>query len=268
MLVFKMMRTWRCRLYVPMCIAIVACLPVVRVASASSLTLVTSRAAIGGTDSIDWGQLGAAISEVPNPSTVTSSGGLNAIVSKPTAAHGLSRVDQIAGGQPPSTPGWKGNFAVGDHLLTPFFGEAGPITIDFGSHLVAGGGVQINSENFDSTTQTFLPGPFTASVEAFDGTGTSLGTFTEVGNETYTANNTAIFIGVLSSQQNIRKLVFGVTQQLGNEPDFAINALSIADSPPANPAPTPLAACGGSALLSGLALVAAVRRRPRLDPSS
>lgn len=226
-------------------------------ARADSISLVTSRAAIAGTDVIDWGQLGSANSAVSNPSNVTSTGGLTAAVSKPAAANGLYRIDQIAGGQPASTQGWKGNFAVGDHLITTFFGEPGPITIDFGTNLVAGGGLQMMSESYDSVSQTFVPGPFTATVTAYDTSHTLIGTFTELGISAYTADNSAIFIGVQNNVADIRYLTFNVTSQTGNEPDFAVNALSIADTP-VNSVPLPSTACIGLVLLGGLAGVAAL----------
>src|SRR5262245_27124844 len=91
--------------------------------------LITDRAGVNATDSVDWGKLGPAFTLVPDPFGITSAGGNSLMVSQ--MAGPFERRDQ---GFP--SGGWNGNFALGDHLLwthgSPGFGSSGPITIDFG----------------------------------------------------------------------------------------------------------------------------------------
>jgi hypothetical protein len=200
-----------------------ACLVWATADAASALTRVTNRAALGGNDAIDWSQLGSASTAVANPFTATSAGGVTATGTIPTGI--LARVDQ--------GNGWNGSFAPGDAVLWTN-ANPGPLSLVF-STPVFGAGAQIEANYF---------GAFTARIEAFNASGTSLGYFDVDGTSAPAGDNSAIFVGVLDSTADIKKLVFNVTKTANSAiTDFAINKLSLQTT--AAPVPTP-------ALLPGL----------------
>jgi hypothetical protein len=196
--------------------------------TAQAVTLVTSRTALGSNDFVDWGVLGSSYTNVPNPFSITSSGGLNLDVSK-SLGSSFGRLDQ-------STT-WWGNFAPGDRLLWSA-GDSSPIMIDFATP-VFGAGAQIQHNYF---------GSFAGIIEAFDSKGVNLGRFSLAGNSTSSNDNSAIFIGLLSDSANINKLVFSVDKN-GFPQDFAINQLDLVTKGNTQPVPEPLTILG-----SGLAL--------------
>ncbi len=81
---------------------------------------------------------------------------------------------------------------------------------------VAGAGAQI---------QRNVLGPFEGSIEAFDVSDVSLGSFTLMGVSTFNADNSAIFLGVLSNTAEIKAITFDIVPGEGR--DFAINQLDI-----------------------------------------
>jgi hypothetical protein len=62
----------------------------------AAIVLVTSSAALGANDSIDWSQFGPAFTNLTSPQAVVSTGGLNATVS--SAGGVFERLDQSFGG--------------------------------------------------------------------------------------------------------------------------------------------------------------------------
>jgi hypothetical protein len=178
--------------------------------------LVTTRAGLGGTDSIDWGQLGAATpgsAGVPNPSNVTSAGGVNFTVSE--QAGDFSRLDQ--GGAPGNGP-WYGNFNPGDHLLysgTAYSGGSGPIVI-MGNTPLTAMGAQMMSDFYNG---------FTGQIQTLDALGNVISTFTEAGNANGNSDNSAIFIGVIASSPFYGIALDNIDNNAG---DFAMNEVSFA----------------------------------------
>lgn len=197
--------------------------------SEAALTMVTSRSALGGGDSADWGGYGPPPDEFgaggvnPGGTGIFSNSGLLLIsVANPNPyvpgdLGFILRWDQSPAG---GFVGWSGNFAPGDHLLYPFTNPSS-LVISF-SQPVFGAGVQIQG-NY---------GSFTAKVEAFDSLGASLGSFTRTGISNANADNSAIFLGLGGNVAEIKALAYSVDNGTAN---FAINQMDIAT----NPVPVP-----------------------------
>jgi hypothetical protein len=188
-----------------------------------SYVLVTSRTALAGTDSVNWGTAGPAGTIVANPFTILSTSARSVSVSK-------TQVDsfQVLEEMPCCTgTAWAGNFARGDMVLwTHDFGSksTNPITLNFGTTAVAAGGAQIQEDYF--------PGDFTAQVQALDASGNVLASFTERGKSTSAEDNSAMFIGISSTSANIFQIALSLTNaHAGTVGDFAINKFDFRTSP-------------------------------------
>ncbi|MEG3991503.1 PEP-CTERM sorting domain-containing protein [Microcoleus sp. S28C3] len=221
---------------------------------AVNLTFVSDRAALGGTDRVDWSILGPVqppFKVLSNSFSVTSEQGLGVNVNIPPAAN--------PGVTPPllfqtlPSPGIPTNFASGDFILLtglrpgpqPAVGNPGPLTITF-DRPVAAAGTQI------AVDDTFL---FTASISAFDSANNLLGSFSTQGTSSLALDNSAQFLGVRSDAANISRLVYSSSE---GDRALGINALSIAE---AVPEPSSMAAT----IVAGLGLLAVkIKRRSLL----
>jgi Ca2+-binding RTX toxin-like protein len=193
----------------------VVTLPASFVGAANGLTLVTSQAALGGSDFVDWKSLGPLGTQIPQPFTIASNGGRNATVSKALAGPFL-RAQFFSSPDFPELPLLDTN-DDGDTV--------NPIVLDFGGAPVGAVGTHIRSGPV---------GPFTARIEAFDSTGNSLGSFTLAGNPFGIALDTGDFIGVRSTEP-IRKIAFSIADT-AKDSDFFIHGVSF--SPFQNAPPT------------------------------
>jgi hypothetical protein len=218
-----------------------------------SYSLVTSRAALAGTDSVDWATLGAPGTSVANPFTVSSAAGQNITTSKTDSANFL--LDEQWGPTTGNSYVLHGNFAPGDIVLdtngAPHTGKQNTITLNFGATPVAAGGAQI---------MTNLLGSFTAEVDALDAKGKTLARFKEDGNATDAADNSAIFLGISNTSSTIYQIAISVTKADNDQYKgvFAINKFEFRTSAlAAAPATAPrspaleLASLGSSLLSAG-----------------
>jgi hypothetical protein len=212
--------------------------------AAQALTLITSRTALESNDSVNWAVLGPQFTDVPNPFSVKSSGGLGLTVSQTSGT--FQRLDQGGGV-------WRGNFAQDDALLFTRRNNPGPITIDFDVPIL-GAGTQIQAAG--GTTSIFN---FPATIEAFDRLGNSLGSFTLQGTSEFggVSDNSAIFMGVRSDSANIAKLTINGETEPGS--GFAINQLDLVSTDVTSPKSVPepastvaLLALGGFGVCSRL----------------
>jgi hypothetical protein len=195
---------------------------------AANLTFVSDRAALGGSDRVDWSILGPVqppFKVLPNSFSVTSEQGIGINVNIPPAT--------TPGVTPPllfqtlPSPGIPTNFASGDFILftglrpgpPPALGNPGPLTITF-DRPVAAAGTQI------AVDDTFL---FTALISAFDSNNNLLGSFSTPGTSSEALDNSAQFLGVRSDAANISRLVFSSSE---GSRAVGINSLSIAETVP------------------------------------
>jgi len=195
----------------------------------AALILVTNRAALNGNDFIDWRTAGSEYTQLGNPFNITSNLGDIVTVSKALSGN-FERRDQSSG--------WNGNFAPGDAVLWTqnSSNNTNPISIfDFNGSGVSAVGTQIQADFF---------GTFVARIEAFDVNNNSLGFFTVNGNSTSDGDNSAIFIGVRSTDTPIARIAFSLdsaTQDIG---DFAINRVDFDNRVTEIPEPATLAVFG------------------------
>ena len=168
----------------------------------AGLSLVTSPADLNANDSVDWGVLGSTFTDVSNPFTVNSGGGVGLTVSQASGDFQLRQQGN----------GWSGNFNPGDNVLWTQGG--GPMTIMF-SQALQGVGAQIQTDYY---------GAFTAQITVLDSLGNPIASFTEAGNSNSNGDGSAIFLGVTGGG------IYGITYSMvsGNQlGDFAINTLGL-----------------------------------------
>lgn len=181
-----------------------------RAVAAGTVTQAATRAEIAGNGKIDWASAAANNTDVNgNPFVIESSIGHRYYVRKAT----LGNFQRVTEGL-----GWAGCFATGDALLRHGNSD-GPVIIE---HASLGGacsaiGMQVEANQ---------PGPFIATLRAYDANGVLLTTVTANGTSAATADNSAVFIGVKSTGENIHSVSVDTnTTAWGG--DFAINQVSI-----------------------------------------
>ena len=141
-----------------------------------------------------------------------------------------------------------GDFAVGDHLLSDAGSESDTFIVSFGSP-VRGFGTQVDAD------PAFITGPFTGFVEVFSPSNVLLDTLPFSGTQLGLQDDTAPFVGALSSSADIGSLAFFVDLPAGHFPSVAgALAIDTLDVPVPEPASAAL-------LLPALFGLAAMRRR-------
>jgi hypothetical protein len=197
----------------------VLCLLFAAGAAQAQVTQVADRASLNANDIVEWGSLQTQgiLTPLPNPFTHNSQRGLNLSVTHPDAPSSSFSTDD--------TSIWGGNFTAGDDLVYTAQNR-GAWTITF-AYPVFAVGTQFNSIQFES---------FTASMEAFDEGGNSLGVFTRQGVTANTYDNTAPFVGISSETAEIKSLRLSISTPNG----FAINQMTVRSG--VVPAPSSVAA--------------------------
>lgn len=163
-------------------------------------------------DSLSWAALGSENSTHSSPKTQTSVIGLGIAAStQGTTVFSAVRNTTIGSS-------WLGNFASGDWALENDYTDPGPITLTFDTPIY-GVGCQICGGDYAG---------FDVTIEAFDESSISLGSYTRSDGVTSGAHdNSAIFIGLLSTLRNIKSVVISL-EQPGPLYNLAINHLSLA----------------------------------------
>lgn len=199
------------------------------VLNADTLSVITSASAQRATDSLNWASVGGDQQLLTAGGSITTVKGATVQVALSAANSILSRVCSA------SPCSWTGpGFTSGDTLLwTSDSGNGGngPVKLTFSSGM-AGAGALVQADG---------PGPFTAKIEAFNGS-TSLGAFTVPSG----SNSLPVYIGVLDqSGPNITSVVFSLTAvHSGLTTDFAMDTVQLAataSAPAVQFSPTSLA---------------------------
>lgn len=184
-----------------------------RTIASGTVSQAATRAEIGATGKIDWANAAPTNNtEVNgNPFVIESTAGIQYHVRKATMGN-FKRLTQGAG------LGWAGNFAPNDAVLNHGYSD-GPVIIENAS--LTGGCSAIGMQ-----IQPNQDGPFTATLRAYDANGVLLGTYTANGTSGFTGDNSAVFLGVTSTAENIHSVSVDTnTTDFGG--DFAINQVSI-----------------------------------------
>lgn len=225
-------RGWRCG-------ALLAALALTSLqAAAGIITAASTRAALGGNDSVAWGTAADDFTFVASPYARTSVGGVGVSASTPGGTFAIFENGGVA---------FSSNFAPGDIVLDTFFND-GPISISFGS-AVRGVGFNIAHEVF---------GSFVGTLEFFGAGNVLFDTVVVNGNATVNQDDSAVFLGGTSSLRDIVRVDVSVSQSGGSRA-LAINQMSLLTSDPSNGTVPEPASLG----LAGAALAAAVLARRR-----
>lgn len=208
--------------------------------AAASFIQYNSRAAfdaLGNYTGVDWGVFGPAGTTISTPDYRTV-GGLTIGVASSQGV--LARVDE--------GNGYVGDFAPGDHLLTDAGSESDSFIVSFGTP-VRGFGTQVDAH--------YISGPYTGEIDVFGAANQLLYTADFSGDRTGAEDNSAPFVGVLSSVPDISYVSFLINQtQPGPPPQSGAVVINRLDVLTAVPEPMSVAL-----LFPALAVVIVMRRR-------
>lgn len=224
-------------------------------ARADSVALVTSLGGLGANDTIVWSQLGADATLLTATPSFTSTNGVTGSVSL-TGPNSLVAVVCPSAACSWNLAGLSG-FSAGDSLIwTADTGNSGngPLSLIFSSKNVAGAGAFIQADG---------PAQFTASIQPFDSSMTSLGGPFTVESD---VAGDATFIGVLDSTAgNIHAVTFSITSCTGDCSDLAIDTVSL--KVPGGATPTPTATSTGATPTPTRTATATATATPTITPT-
>jgi hypothetical protein len=183
-----------------------------------STVRITSRALIPDQGGVTYSIFAPKGSNIPNGTVITVPGisGLTATLSE-DVGNGMTYCVQNVGGG--TQWDWAGNFALNSPVIHSQTGfaqpptTAGPLQWVF-SLGIAGFGCQIQANFY---------GAFTALIQAYDVANALLGSFTVNGVSNNNQDNSCVFLGILSTANDIRKIRMDVTVAAPNPHDFGIN---------------------------------------------
>jgi PEP-CTERM motif len=212
-------------------------LAVVAQHASATIILASTRADILSSTTVEWSAIGPDFTNAGSPVSVG-----------PATVSGASTYAVL---QQAPTGSWNGNFADAESVLAMFDLVSGPVSgvfdINFAS--VVGG--------FATQAQDLLFGAFSVTLDVYGTANALLGSFNFNGDSNDNHDGSAIFIGVLSSQLDIARVVIS-----GMGDGSAINHLTLGT---AGSAPVPEPGTLSLALLALVALPAFLRARRRTN---
>jgi hypothetical protein len=241
----------------------------------ANLSFVSSRAALGANDFVDWSNPITRLTDAPPLTTFsTNSAGGVTVTGSQAGAFGQVRVQNptsyIVGTNSPSggnayqntgsnsqgTPYWNGNFAANDAVY--WNQGSGQLSLTFATP-VSAVGTQLDSLFYHDSQTPSGTSPFGGTITAFYGSGASQ-TFTANGLTSALANNTATFFGVSSDSADITRVVFDDFDIPGGNSyyNYAINRVSLRTTSGVQAVPEPFSILG---TLFGGAAAIKLRRR-------
>ncbi len=191
-------------------IALLSALAGAALASQAFATIITVRPS--SSDTINWGQYGAVVggwNTLPNGVGFTSTGGITGTVNYSSSAGGYVGQQGLSSTR---------NFAPHDYIN--FINTTGPLVLDFSSP-VSMVGTQFAMLHL---------GALTAQISVYDHT-TLLATYTESGNTTAVADNSAIFLGASDPTADITSAAFSISQCYSSCGQFMVNQVSVSATP-------------------------------------
>lgn len=170
--------------------------------SEAAVSQLSSRAAVGANDSLDWSVAGAEFDPVSNPSTLTSAGGRSVSVNMPAGSFDGIRLDQDSG--------WIGGFGALEAL---FYTDMQDVWVDliFATPIFAAA-LEVEPD------YTFAS-DFTARIEAFNSSSTSLGFF-----DVFSTIGDPALLGVESSSADITRLRLSMENITDSDPNDGVDA--------------------------------------------
>jgi hypothetical protein len=232
----------------------------------ANLSFVSSRAALGANDFVDWSNPITPISSVPTSFSTNSAGGIK-VTGSQAGAFGEVRTQNptsyIVGTNSPSggnayqnSTFWNGNFAPNDAVY--WNQGSGALTLSFATP-VSAVGTQLDSLFYHDSATPAGTSPFRGTITAFYGNGAS-STFSANGLTSALADNSATFYGVSSDSADITRVVFDTFDIPGgnNYYNYAINRVSLRTTSGVQAVPEPFSIVG---TLFGGAAALKLRRR-------
>jgi len=204
-------------------------LAVIGIGAQAQLGIVSDRADIHATDTVDWSNL----TEPYYSGTFTSDHGLTGSVYIPNVVNvGVRTITDANDGT---------DFAVGDTVLCDWVTTNSEIDVRFDTPVIAAG----------ACMESFKQGPYTGDVRAFDSSDTMIGSFSLYRYNAGLANGGAAFWGFSDPLGRISKLTFSarIAQPICS---FGINQLSVRvarDNPVPEPSALAFLLTGGAPVL-------------------
>jgi hypothetical protein len=191
--------------------------------SLAAISFVSSSAALGANDSLLWNQFGANVTQIPNPAAGSTTNGIGVTVSQATGAAYTIQITASSGVGP--------LFPIGERVYKtdgPGFGfSGGPVTVTFAQGILGFGTV------YDAGY--YLQG-FSGTISAYDAGSNLLGSFPFSAPPPPPGGpGSQLFIGVLDSTAEIRRVVIDGTAAASFPEDFLLGKVLVTSA--AGPAP-------------------------------
>jgi hypothetical protein len=219
----------------------------------ANLSFVSSRAALGANDFVDWSNPITQIASVPATFSTISAGGITVTGSQAGAFGEVRRQSSTPFAVDANSPGsatanttfWNGNFAPNDAVYwnKGSANLASGLTLSFATP-VSAVGAQLDSLFYHGSGTNDPISPFRGTITAFYGSGASQ-TVNVNALTSALADNSATFFGFSSDSADITGVLFNTTDLINNDGfNFAINRVSLRTTSGVQAVPEPFSIVG------------------------